>query len=50
VDYKDYKLFNGVKIPTTIEYAVPGVQWTRKIIQVKNNVTVDAANFNGPAK
>jgi hypothetical protein len=50
VDYKDYKLFNGVKIPTTIEYAVPGVRWTRKIVQVKNNVPVDAASFNAPAK
>jgi len=50
VDYKDYKLFNGVKIPTTIEYAVPGVRWTRKIVQVRNNVPVDAASFNAPAK
>ena len=50
VDYRDYKLFNGVKIPTTIDYAFPGVRWTRKIVQVKNNVSVDAAAFNAPAK
>jgi len=50
VDYKDYKLFNGVKIPTTIEYAMPGVRWTRKVIQVRNNVPIDAASFNAPAK
>lgn len=50
VDYKDYKLFNGVKIPTTIEYAVPNIRWTRKIVQVKNNVPVDASSFNAPTK
>ena len=50
VDYRDYKLFNGVKIPTTIDYAFPGVRWTRKIVQVRNNVPVDAAAFNAPAK
>jgi len=50
VDYKDYKLLNGVKIPTTIDYAVPGVRWTRKIVQVKNNVPVDAGAFSAPTK
>jgi hypothetical protein len=50
VDYKDYKPFNGVKLPTTVEYAVPGVRWTRKIVQVRNNVPVDASNFSAPAR
>lgn len=50
VDYKDYKLFNGVKIPTTIDYAVPGIRWTRKVIQVRNNVPVEASSFTIPAK
>ena len=50
VDYQDYKLFAGVKLPTTIEYSMPGIRWTRKVIQVKNNVPVDAAKFNAPAK
>ena len=50
VDYKDYKLFNGVKIPTTIDYAVPGVRWTRKIVQVKNNVPVDAGDVQCTCK
>jgi hypothetical protein len=49
VDYKDYKPFGGVKVPTTVEYAMPGVRWTRKVIQVKNNVPVDAGKFNAPA-
>jgi hypothetical protein len=50
VDYQDYKLFAGVKLPTTIEYSMPGIRWTRKVIQVRNNVPVDAAKFNAPAK
>jgi hypothetical protein len=49
VDYKDYKPFGGVKVPTTIEYAMPGVRWTRKVTQVKNNVPVDAGKFDAPA-
>lgn len=47
VDYLDYKDFGGVKIPTTIKFAVPGIYWTRKIVEVKNNVTIDDAKFSG---
>jgi len=50
VDYKDYKLFAGVKVPTTIEYSMPNIRWTRKVTQVRNNTPVDAAKFNAPAK
>ncbi len=45
VDYQDYKDFGGVKLPTTIKFAVPNIYWTRKIIEVKNNVTVDDKVF-----
>lgn len=50
VDYADYKDFGGVKLPTTFHYAVPHIQWTRKIIDVKTNVNVDDAVFSAPAK
>ncbi|HYJ91279.1 MAG TPA: c-type cytochrome [Pyrinomonadaceae bacterium] len=50
VDYLDYKLFGGVKVPTTIEYSMPGIRWTEKVVQVKNNVPVDAAKFAAPVK
>ena len=50
VDYSDYKDFGGVKLPTTIRYAMPGVSWTRKITDVKNNAAVEDARFNAPAK
>jgi hypothetical protein len=37
VDYNDYKDFGGVKLPTTIKFAVPNIRWTRKLIDVKIN-------------
>ena len=49
VDYADYKNFGGVKLPTTIHYAVPNISWTRKILEVKTNVPVDEAVFGIPA-
>jgi Photosynthetic reaction centre cytochrome C subunit len=45
VDYKDYKDFGGVKLPTTVRYAMPNISWTRKILEVKNNVAIDDAKF-----
>ena len=45
VDYADYKSFGGVKLPTTTKFAMPNIYWTRKIIEVKNNVAVDDAKF-----
>ncbi len=45
VDYSDYKDFGGVKLPTTIRFAVPNISWTRKIIEVKNNEKIDDEKF-----
>ena len=45
VDYKDYKDFGGVKLPTTVNFAVPNIRWTRKILDVKNNVKIEDAKF-----
>lgn len=46
VDYKDYKNFGGVKLPTTIKFAVPQIYWTRKILTVKNNAVVGDEKFD----
>ena len=46
VDYQDYKDFGGVKLPTTTRFAMPGITWTQKILEVKNNVSIDDAKFN----
>ena len=45
VDYNDYKDFGGVKLPTTIRYAMPNISWTRKITDVKINAAIDDAKF-----
>lgn len=45
VDYTEYKDFGGVKLPTVIKFAVPNIRWTRKVLDVKNNVTIDDAKF-----
>lgn len=46
IDYTDYKDFGGVKLPTTIRYAVPNINWTRKIMDVKINQPIDNKLFN----
>ncbi len=45
VDYLDYKDFGGVKLPTMLKYAMPQIQWSRKVLEVKNNVNIDDAKF-----
>ena len=45
VDYTDYKDFGGVKLPTTIRYAMPNISWTRKITDVKINAAIDDSKF-----
>lgn len=50
VDYKDYKDFGGVKLPTTIKYAMPQIQWTRKITDVKINPLISDSKFASPTK
>lgn len=45
VDYADYKDFGGVKLPTLINFAVPNIRWSRKVLDVKNNVTIDDTKF-----
>lgn len=48
VDYSDYKDFGGVKLPTTMRYAVPHMSWIRKIGDVKLNTPVDDGAFTPP--
>lgn len=50
VDYADYKDFGGVKLPTTVRYAMPNISWTRKITDVKNNAPVEDTKFNQATK
>lgn len=45
VDYTEHKDFGGVKLPTVIKFAVPNIRWTRKVLDVKNNVSIDDEKF-----
>jgi photosynthetic reaction center cytochrome c subunit len=47
-DYEDYREVDGVKLPFTIRWAIPGRVWGRKITEVKQNVPLDDAQFNLP--
>jgi hypothetical protein len=48
-DYEDYREVDGVKLPFSIRWAIPGRVWGRKITEVKQNVPLDDAQFNAPA-
>ncbi len=45
-DYEDYKEVDGIKIPFTIRWSIPGRTWGRKITEVKHNAVIDDANFS----
>lgn len=45
-DYEDYREVDGVKLPFTIRWSIPGRSWGRKITEVKQNVPLNDAQFN----
>lgn len=45
VDYLDYQVFGGVKLPTKIEFNMPNVSWTRVITAVESNAAIDPKLF-----
>lgn len=49
-DYDDYRDVDGVKMPFSIRvsYASNNISGTRKLTEVKTNVTVDASKFAMP--
>lgn len=48
-DYEEYREVDGVKLPFNIRWSIPGRAWGRKITEVKQNVSLDDAQFNPPA-
>jgi hypothetical protein len=48
-DYEDYQVVDGVKLPLTIRWSMPGRAWGRRIAEVKHNVAIDDEQFNPPA-
>lgn len=49
LDYEDYREVDGIKIPFSLRWAIPGRTWGRKITEVKQNVPLDDAQFDLPA-
>lgn len=50
IDYDDYRAVEGVKIPYSVKWSIPGRTWTRKITEVKQNLNIDDAKFNESKK
>jgi zinc protease len=46
--YSDYRAVDGVKLPFTIHQVSPGMDFTVRLTEVKQNVPVDDAKFNKP--
>ena len=47
-DYEDYREVDGVKLPFTIRWSIPGRVWGRRITEVKQNVSLGDAQFDLP--
>lgn len=50
VDYSDYRVADGVKVPYRWTLSRPGNQFTIQVDQLQQNVPVDDAKFNPPAQ
>jgi hypothetical protein len=48
-DYEDFREVDGVKLPFTIRWAIPGRVWGRKLAEVKQNVPLEDTQFNAPS-
>ncbi|HVF66257.1 MAG TPA: c-type cytochrome [Pyrinomonadaceae bacterium] len=49
--FEDYREVDGMKIPFTVRasYVDPFIGWTRKLTEVRHNVTVEDSKFDKPA-
>lgn len=47
-DYEDYREVDGIKLPFSIRWSIPGRTWGRKITGVKQNTPIDDARFDPP--
>ena len=47
-DYEDYREVDGVKLPFTIRWSLPGNGWTDRISEIKHNAQVDDTKFSMP--
>ncbi|HEV2704403.1 MAG TPA: c-type cytochrome [Pyrinomonadaceae bacterium] len=48
IRYDDYRQVDGVRLPFSLHWSRPGIQWSRKLTEVKHNVAVEDAKFDTP--
>jgi photosynthetic reaction center cytochrome c subunit len=48
IKYEDYRVVDGIKLPFALHWSRPGLQWSRKITEVKHNVPIEDSKFNPP--
>jgi hypothetical protein len=48
-DYEDYREVDGVKLPFTTRWSLPGNGWVDKYLGVKQNLPIDDAKFVKPS-
>jgi photosynthetic reaction center cytochrome c subunit len=48
IRYEDYRVVDGIKLPFTLHWSRPGLQWSRKITEVKHNVPIEDSKFDPP--
>lgn len=48
-DYEDYQVVDGVRLPLTIRWSMPGRVWSRRIAEVRHNVAIEDEQFDVPA-
>jgi LSD1 subclass zinc finger protein len=47
-DYEDYQKVDGITLPLTIRWSMPGRAWGRRIAEVSHNASVADELFNAP--
>ena len=50
IDFEDYQVVDGVKLPLTIRWSMPGRVWGRRIAEVRHNVTIEDEKFEATQK
>ena len=49
-DFEDYQVVDGLKLPLTIRWSMPGRVWGRRIAEVKHNVAIEDGKFEATQK
>jgi hypothetical protein len=50
IDFEDYQVVDGIKLPLTIRWSMPGRVWGRRIAEVRHNVAIEDEKFEATQK